>query len=519
LQIPGAACKKKPPRSAMAPHTQEPEKDLFLPGGGREAGHREDAVPGQLSVESRSLRWRWQQKRPLAVLFAVALAAGVAVAFTRPLPVASKGAGIPAHIEAYSHSCGAAFKQCGGQNFKSATCCQPGCICQGVNEFYKQCEPPKGTSQCSTTYAKKMYKPLKAKVMTTKAELAKAKTKLAELTKSADKLSGAAQWFRKEANKAAGHASWLKGDTAKKVAAAKEIPDKPKCASALQRCGSGESWTGPDCCQTGCECKEKEQYYAQCVVPWGFKTCKAAAMDAANKVAGKLQGGVGAAWKDADAKKAQAEEKEAEAKKAVAAKEEAAKTVDTLEKKLKDEVREAAVWSITVKPPPAKAKKASQKKGKKARDKGDKKKPSKDEGGDEDEEDVEEEEEEEDDDEDIGDDDDSTDDKDGHQVKDSGKKKHEKDDDDSTDDKDSHQGKDSGKKKHEKDDDDSTDDKDSHQGKDSGKKKHEKDDDGAAKKGPKDKDTTREPEKGGDVEEHQRDGNTKHTERSGKKED
>lgn len=467
MHIPGAACKKKPPRSAMAPQTQEPENDLFFPGGGREAGHREDAVPGQLSVESRSMRWRWQQTRPLAVLLAVALAAGVAVAFTRPLPAVSKGEGIPAHIQAYSHSCGAAFKQCGGQNFKNATCCQPGCLCKGVNEFFAQCEPPKGTSECSTTYAKKMYKPLKAKVTATKVDLAKAKAKLAELAKSANKLSGAAQWFRKEANKAAGHASWLKGDTAKKVAAAKEIPDKPKCVSALQRCGSGKSWTGPDCCQTGCECKEKEQYYAQCVVPWGFKTCKAAAMDAANKVAAKLQAEAGGAWKDTDAKKAQAEEKEAEAKKAIAAKEEAAKTVDTLEKKLKDEIREAAVWSITVKPSPAKAKKTSQKKGEKAGERGDKKKTSKDEGGDKDEEDVEEEEE----DEEVGDDYDSTDDKDGHQ------------------------------------------------GKDSGKRKHEKDDDDAAKRGPKNKDAAREHEKGGDVEEHQRDGNTKHTEGSGKKEE
>mmetsp|Transcript_123893 Transcript_123893/g.264087 ORF Transcript_123893/g.264087 Transcript_123893/m.264087 type:complete len:688 (+) Transcript_123893:61-2124(+) len=57
-----------------------------------------------------------------------------------------QGAASPASS---SGGCGAAFDQCGGQQFTGGTCCQQGCTCEARGGFYSQCVPPEGMYMCN----------------------------------------------------------------------------------------------------------------------------------------------------------------------------------------------------------------------------------------------------------------------------------------------------------------------------------------------------------------------------------
>jgi len=49
------------------------------------------------------------------------------------------------------------------------------------------------------------------------------------------------------------------------------------CASAYQQCGGGSSFTGPKCCQVGCNCTSYGGDYHQCVPPSGQYMCSSVA--------------------------------------------------------------------------------------------------------------------------------------------------------------------------------------------------------------------------------------------------
>jgi len=51
-----------------------------------------------------------------------------------------------------------------------------------------------------------------------------------------------------------------------------ERPYSGSCARAYQQCG-GKTWTGADCCESGCSCSGGE-YYKQCIPPSGLYTCR-----------------------------------------------------------------------------------------------------------------------------------------------------------------------------------------------------------------------------------------------------
>merc|ERR1719410_2872235 len=189
------------------------------------------------------------------------------------------------------------FKQCGGEAWTGPNCCEPGCACVMHTKFYSQCVPPRGMAECSTVEAvhevtraqrkKDMWLPVSA----TRAKTAKLAAEnvtsvmdaLAEARMARDKaerqgevLIAKDEKAQKEQDRTKKEAEKAAAFRAKKVSANKTIAMKVgvlfrenslrksgKCAGMFGQCG-GANFNGGGCCQKGCRCVFKDNYYSQC---------------------------------------------------------------------------------------------------------------------------------------------------------------------------------------------------------------------------------------------------------------
>jgi len=226
----------------------------------------------------------------------LAFGAIVAAVFMCWVPVRAR---VALDIEGASEVSGSAlmFKQCGGKSWTGPNCCEPGCACVMHTKFYSQCVPPRGMAECSSVEAvhevsraqrkKDFWLPLKA----TRAKTAKLAAEnvtsvmdaLAEARMARDKagrqgevLIAKDEKAQKEQDRTKKEAEKAAAFRAKKVAAnktlAKEVGEilrdnalrqNGKCAGMFGQCG-GANFNGGGCCQKGCRCVFKDNYYSQC---------------------------------------------------------------------------------------------------------------------------------------------------------------------------------------------------------------------------------------------------------------
>jgi len=190
------------------------------------------------------------------------------------------------------------FKQCGGEAWTGPNCCEPGCACVMHTKFYSQCVPPRGMAECSTEAAvhevkraqakKDMWLPLsatRAKTAKLAAEnvsslmdaLATARMARDKAERQGELLIAKDEKAQKEQVRTKKKADKAAALRAKKVAEnntlAKEVAvlvrenalrDAGKCAGMFGQCGGANFNTGGACCQKGCRCVFKDNYYSQC---------------------------------------------------------------------------------------------------------------------------------------------------------------------------------------------------------------------------------------------------------------
>uniref|UniRef100_A0A7S0A954 CBM1 domain-containing protein n=1 Tax=Pyrodinium bahamense TaxID=73915 RepID=A0A7S0A954_9DINO len=197
-------------------------------------------------------------------------------------------------IQAYAHP----FKQCGGKDWTGPTCCAPGCACVRQTSFYSQCQPPKGGTQCRLEDVMSEHETAQEEVekwtpiaetkakdaarAASKLERAKAALEEAKATKERVEQEGAEllkakksaeEWevkTKSAAEKASAEAAKVGSanmTTAADVAALEKtsaLISSGVCAGMYGQCGGSNFDASRACCQAGCNCVWKDNFYSQC---------------------------------------------------------------------------------------------------------------------------------------------------------------------------------------------------------------------------------------------------------------